>query len=116
MKSRSRPTLCFWKKTKCAIKDINRGINYEGLVDFLNKGIVKNIICMPTSGHKIADQIANKDIKIYKVEDLKEAVEIAKKVTPKGSICLLSPAAASYGYFKNFEERGEKFEEYVKES
>lgn len=98
------------------IGGMDRGINYEGLVDFLNKGIVKNIICMPTSGHKIADQIANKDIKIYKVKDLKEAVEIAKKVTPKGSICLLSPAAASYGYFKNFEERGEKFEEYVKES
>ena len=56
------------------------------------------------------------NIKEYKVEDLKEAVEPAKKVTPKGSICLLSPAAASYGYFKNFEERGEKFEEYVKES
>ena len=94
----------------------DRGINYEGLVEFLNKGVVKNIICMPTSGHKIADELTNKDVKVYKVEDLKEAVETAKRVTPKGSICLLSPAAASYGYFKNFEERGEKFEEYVKES
>ena len=25
----------------------------------------------------------------------------------------MSPAAASYGVFKNFEERGDKFKEYV---
>jgi len=29
---------------------------------------------------------------------------------------LLSPAAASYGYFKNFEERGNKFKEYARQN
>ena len=43
-----------------------------------------------------------------------EAVEVSKKITKKGAICLLSPAAASYGFFKNFEERGNKFKELVK--
>ena len=28
--------------------------------------------------------------------------------------CVLSPAAASYGIFKNFEGRGNAFKEYVK--
>ena len=46
--------------------------------------------------------------------DLEEAVSIAKEVTEKGKVCLLSPAAASYGYFKNFEERGNKFKELIK--
>lgn len=45
---------------------------------------------------------------------LAEAVQKAKEVTPKGSVCLLSPAAASYGFFKNFEERGDRFQEYVR--
>ena len=49
----------------------------------------------------------------YLVEDLEEAVKKAKEVTKKNTICLLSPAAASYGFFKNFEERGDKFKEYV---
>ena len=52
--------------------------------------------------------------KQYVVETLEEAVEIARKVTAKGKICLLSPAAASYGYFKNFEEKGNLFKDLVK--
>ena len=52
--------------------------------------------------------------KCYLVKNLEEAVKKAKKVTKKNTICLLSPAAASYGFFKNFEERGNKFKEYIK--
>ena len=44
---------------------------------------------------------------------MQEAVELAKTVTKKNTICLLSPAASSYGYFKNFKERGNMFKEYV---
>ena len=50
------------------------------------------------------------------VEKLDEAVKIAKKVTKPGTVCLLSPAASSYGYFKNFEERGRLFKQYVLEN
>ena len=42
-----------------------------------------------------------------------DAVSFAKKVTKENTICLLSPAASSYGYFKNFEERGKLFKGYV---
>ena len=38
-----------------------------------------------------------------------EAVKAARKLTRPGHSCLLSPAAASYGIFRNFEERGEEF-------
>lgn len=33
--------------------------------------------------------------------------------TPKGEVCLLSPAASSYDQFQNFEERGRKFKEMI---
>lgn len=39
--------------------------------------------------------------------------EAAVQMTEPGGACILSPAAASYGYFKNFEERGETFQKYV---
>jgi UDP-N-acetylmuramoylalanine--D-glutamate ligase len=45
---------------------------------------------------------------------LKEATEKAKEVTSKGKSCLLSPAAPSYEYFKNYAEKAEKFIECVK--
>ena len=43
--------------------------------------------------------------------DFVPIVELAKKCTQKGKICLLSPAAASYDQFVNFEYRGNKFKE-----
>ena len=42
-----------------------------------------------------------------------EWVNDSKKVTEKNKICLLSPTAASYGFFKNFEEKGEIFKKLV---
>ena len=47
-------------------------------------------------------------------EDLPGAVALAKEITPAGKACILSPAAASYGYFKNFEERGDVFQLLIK--
>ncbi len=46
--------------------------------------------------------------------NLSEAVNLAKENTKAGYACILSPAAPSYGYFKNFEERGNCFKELVK--
>ena len=43
---------------------------------------------------------------IFLVDTIDEAVDLADKYTKKGSVCLLSPAAASYNQFKNFEEKG----------
>ena len=89
----------------------DRGIDYNDFIKYLNKSNIENIICLPDTGHNISKFI-NK--KIYLVNDLKEAVIISKKITKKNNRCLLSPAAASYGFFKNFEERGNLFKEYVR--
>ncbi len=46
---------------------------------------------------------------------LEEAVSVARSRTPQGGVVLLSPGCASYDMFRNFEERGARFEAAVLE-
>ena len=90
-----------------------RGIHYDEMVGELNKMQFMNIILLPGSGHTLYNQLKHTE-RLYKVDTMEEAVEKAKNITRKGQACLLSPAAASYGYYKNFEERGNLFENLVR--
>ena len=94
------------------IGGMDRGINFKEFILYLNSSTINNIICMPKTGHDIAKKI--KKERRYIANNLEEAVKIAKKVTQKGKICLLSPTAASYGFFKNFEEKGDLYKKLVK--
>ena len=90
---------------------MDRWIDHSKLIDFVNSSNVENVICLPKTGHDLLPEI---DKKTYKVDNLPEAVKVAKEVTKKWTVCLLSPAASSYTFFKNFEERGRMFKELVK--
>lgn len=92
----------------------DRGVNQQNLIEFLSKSQIENIICLPKTGEYIYEGLENSGKKVVKVENMEEAVSVAKKLTKKNTICLLSPAASSYGYFKNFKERGNMFKELVK--
>ena len=93
------------------IGGMDRGIDYTELVDFLNGSDITNVILLPDSGHKIEPRLDHGKLNVYAARDLADAVAFAKKVTH--TLCLLSPAAASYGFYKNFEERGDHFRELV---
>ena len=90
----------------------DRGIDYSLLKEYLINSEIENIICLPDTGYTIGKEITNKNI--YYVKTVEEAVDIAREVTKKNTICLLSPAASSYGFYKNFEERGNRFKEYIR--
>ena len=53
--------------------------------------------------------------RVHYAEHLEDAVKLAAEITPEGMSCVMSPAAASYGIFKNFEERGDVFKKLVAE-
>ena len=92
----------------------DRGVNLNNLIEFLVKSEIENIICLPKTGEYIAEGLKDSDKRVILVSNMKEAVKHAKQLTKKNTICLLSPAASSYGYFKNFIERGNIFKEEIK--
>jgi UDP-N-acetylmuramoylalanine--D-glutamate ligase len=47
--------------------------------------------------------------RIHRVADLREAVQLARQVTPANGAVLLSPACSSFDMFENFAHRGEEF-------
>lgn len=101
------------------IGGMDRGIDYGELIRFLSSHPIPHIILMEATGRRIYEEIsrdypefAGTD-RLILADHLEEAVRTARAVTRPGHSCVLSPAAASYGIFRNFEERGEAFSRYV---
>ncbi len=97
------------------IGGMDRGLNYSQFVTELMTAPIDNLICMPETGYSIADELEAKGcaLKIVRCETLEEAVEKSFELTASGKACLLSPAAASYNRYRNFEEKGNAFKKMV---
>lgn len=97
----------------------DRGIDYSQLIDFLDKSEIHNIAFSGPAGKRIFNewQLSGKSLpQNYLIEDdYHKIVQFAFDNTPQNKICLLSPAAASYDQFRNFEERGHVFKKIVTE-
>ncbi|MEU7907751.1 UDP-N-acetylmuramoyl-L-alanine--D-glutamate ligase [Actinoplanes sp. NPDC049118] len=94
----------------------DRGLDYAPLRDHL-RGLEITVIGLPDSGPRILDELAGlPGVRTEAAEDLPSAVRLARKLTPPGGVVLLSPAAPSYGRFRNFEHRSEVFAQAVRDS
>lgn len=96
---------------------LDRGIDYTDFIEFLKSSDIKNLIGLPETGHNIIKRLIDLgcDKNTVCAKDMQDAVISASKCTEKGKACLFSPAAASYNFYKNFEEKGRHFKSLVKE-
>ncbi len=99
----------------------DRGIDYSELAHFLCKQSLQYLILFPETGQTVwrlmksqKPEIVN-TIKIMETQDMEKAVQFAFQHTGAREICLLSPAASSYGLFRDFQERGNRFKQLVRE-
>ena len=96
-----------------------KNVNYNKLAKKILTTKIKNLIFFPTTGSKIDYAIVRHNFKKKKfnkffINNMKQAVLLAYQKTSPGKICLLSPASASFGIFKNYQQRGDLFKKYVK--
>ena len=97
----------------------DKHIPYEPLGPVINDK-VKVLILLGDTAPKIekavkeAENYNADDITIITVENMEQAVEMAVQYGEEGDIVSLSPASASFGLYKNFEERGNHFKSIVK--
>jgi len=91
----------------------DKKLEYKELVKYI-KRYCKALILLPgTATDKLKLEIGNWKLEIQEAQSMQEAVVMAKNSAEKGDIILLSPAAASFGLFKNEFDRGEQFVEEV---
>ena len=91
---------------------VDKGNDYEMLRDLV-KQKVKAIICIGKDTSRIHDAFEDEVDVIVNSSSMEDAVNIASHIAEKGDTVLLSPACASFDWFKNYEERGDKFKEAV---
>jgi UDP-N-acetylmuramoyl-L-alanine---L-glutamate ligase len=89
----------------------DRGIGYEKLVERLADGAAGAVICIGASGRRIYEALAQARFRgaLERAASMQEAADLARRLTPPGGVVLLSPAAPSYGQYRDFIERGRDF-------
>lgn len=97
----------------------DRGYDFTPLAERIKDSSIELILLFPGSGPKIREALvkAKVETEMIDVNSMEQAVQEAKSYSlkAKNSIVLLSTASPSYGMFKNFEEKGEIFEQCIKD-
>lgn len=78
-------------------------------------GKVKHLVLIGQTKEKIAETAKRMGVaSVVLMETFEEAMDFCVSHAEAGDAVLLSPACASWGMFKNYEERGRMFKDYVK--
>lgn len=93
---------------------IDKGNDYSKLEELVAQK-VKAIICLGIDNKKIIELFGSKVEAIYETQSAEQAVNTAYTIGKKGDTVLLSPACASFDLFENYEERGDKFKQAVRD-
>ncbi|MEW5758216.1 MAG: Mur ligase family protein [Candidatus Omnitrophota bacterium] len=75
--------------------------------------VIKHLVLFGEARDKIADSIDSSRISKTCTQDLQDAIGAAFNLSEKGDCILFSPMCTSFDMFKNYEERGERFKQYV---
>ena len=109
-----------WYAIECMENDIiwivggvDKGNDYSELFPIVKKR-VKAIVCLGKDNKKIIEAFKDMVATIVETTSMEEAVRSSYYLAKKGETVLLSPACASFDLFRNYEDRGRKFKQAVR--
>lgn len=93
---------------------LDRGNDYDMLLPLVNEK-VKAIICIGQNNHKLIETFGNVVDLMIETDEVEDAVRIAYKLGENGETVLFSPSCASFDQFDDFEQRGKRFKDAVRQ-
>ena len=108
LESMTRPTV--W-----IVGGTDKGTSYAPLYDLAQKK-VHTMICMGLDNKRLEDSFAGVVPNIISCHSFEEAMDAVVRSAKEGDAVLLSPACASFDLFKNYEQRGRMFKEWICEN
>jgi len=90
----------------------DRGQDHAGLIEYLaGADNIACVILLPDTGARIAREMEARALRcpVLRAADLAQGVQLAFVRAPADAVFLLSPAAPSFGQFRDFEDRGDRF-------
>ena len=91
----------------------DKGNDYSRLTELVRER-VRSIVAIGESAEKVKTAFAG--VKpVQRAGSMAEAVQTARQMARRGDVVLLSPACASFDWFRNYEHRGQVFKELVKQ-
>lgn len=91
---------------------MDKGNDYNMLSDLVKKK-VRAIVCLGKDTSRIHEAFDHEVDIVVNSTSMEDAVVMASHLAKKGDTVLLSPACASFDWFKNYEDRGDKFKSAV---
>ena len=112
------------KKMVWIVGGEDRGVDYQPLVDQAINRPPPTIIGLPSSGKKILSLIGKalesrdsaEAVTLEQADSMKSAVNRARELSGPGEYVLLSPAAPSFGEYRDYRERAEAFRQSIAET
>ncbi|CAM1334040.1 UDP-N-acetylmuramoyl-L-alanine--D-glutamate ligase [Tenacibaculum aestuariivivum] len=104
---------CMDTPTVWIVGGVDKGNDYTDLLSLVREKVTA-IVCLGLDNQKIIETFGSVVNVIVETAGAEEAVKVASKIAKSGDTVLLSPACASFDLFKNYEDRGNKFKEAIK--
>lgn len=100
-------------KTVLILGGTDKGNDYTEIADLVREKC-RALVFMGVDNSKLHKFFDGFGLPIADVQSMKDAVDASYQMAEKGDTVLLSPCCASFDLFKNYEDRGDQFKEYVR--